>query len=137
MIDTAHFKDRLAHAILAMVPVANLDTGEICGEAKMWALNAQNDSDYNRQMASEHKVLVRLSNNRQAHVWMPISSGPPTTTGIARSCSSRWPICSAWTCSFTRGQKKSPSHVSRAGLSGMDGRGCSRIAGRFGGTMDR
>jgi hypothetical protein len=41
----------------------------------MWALNSQNDPDYNRQMASEHKVLTRLSNNRQAEVWMPISSG--------------------------------------------------------------
>jgi phage terminase large subunit GpA-like protein len=75
MMDTAHFKDRLAHAILATVPVANLSTGEICGEAEVWALNAQNDPDYNRQMASEHKVLTRLSNNRRAEVWMPVSSG--------------------------------------------------------------
>jgi hypothetical protein len=57
------------------VPEIDPQTGELKSESEICTLNAQSDPDYNRQMASEHKVLTRSSNNRQAEVWMPVSSG--------------------------------------------------------------
>lgn len=74
LVDTNHYKDRLAHAIEASLPQSNSAGGTDGGEVEMWSLNDANDPDYNRQMASEHKVLQRTG-NRQTQVWMPIGSG--------------------------------------------------------------
>ena len=75
LLDSNHFKDRLACAIEAEIPEIDRRTGEVVGSVEQWALNAANDPDYNRQMASEHKVLARRPGGRQAEVWMPISAG--------------------------------------------------------------
>ncbi|MGE0481617.1 MAG: terminase gpA endonuclease subunit [Phycisphaerae bacterium] len=42
---------------------------------EQWSLNDANDADYNRQMTSEHKVLVRKAGGRQVEAWAPISVG--------------------------------------------------------------
>lgn len=75
LINCTYYKDRLAHAITARLPDTDAATGVVTGEHDMWALNAENDSDYNRQMTSEHKVLVRKEAGRQVEMWMPVSSG--------------------------------------------------------------
>ncbi len=75
LLDTTHYKDRLAHAIGATIAVVDPRTGEVLGDAEQWALNGTNDSDYNRQMTAEHKVLVRKGGGRQVEEWQPISAG--------------------------------------------------------------
>ena len=74
LFEPNHFKDRLASAIQAMIPDVDPETGEVTGEAEQWSLNDQQDADYNRQMTSEHKVLLRKAGNRQTQAWVPISS---------------------------------------------------------------
>ncbi|MFN0135437.1 MAG: terminase gpA endonuclease subunit [Phycisphaerae bacterium] len=74
IFDPNHYKDRLASAIQARVPAIDPHTGEVDGDIEQWSLNEQQDSDYNRQMASEHKVLIRKAGNRQTQAWVPISS---------------------------------------------------------------
>jgi phage terminase large subunit GpA-like protein len=65
LLDTGHFKDRLAHAISA----------RLADDVPQWELNTDNDADYNRQMSSEQKVLIRKAGGRQVERWVPISSG--------------------------------------------------------------
>ncbi|MGE0481264.1 MAG: terminase gpA endonuclease subunit [Phycisphaerae bacterium] len=85
LIDTQHYKDRLASAIAARLPHhrpapattessppnATVETVPV----EQWSLNDANDADYNRQMTSEHKVLVRKAGGRQVEAWTPISAG--------------------------------------------------------------
>ncbi|MBL8880728.1 MAG: phage terminase large subunit family protein [Phycisphaerales bacterium] len=75
LVNCTYYKDRLAHAITAKMAAADPATAVVTGEHDMWSLNSENDSDYNRQMTSEHKVLVRKEGGRQVQMWMPVSSG--------------------------------------------------------------
>lgn len=62
--DANTFKDWLAGQIAAQVD----------GE-DVWELNAHDDADYNRQMAAEHKVVVREGRKRAAERWVKRSDG--------------------------------------------------------------
>lgn len=73
-LDTGHYKDRLNSLLGGMVPVVDAN-GEVTGEAEAWTLNSLNDPDYNRQMASEHKVVVKDGHRMPVQEWRLISSG--------------------------------------------------------------
>lgn len=74
-IDTQHYKDRLTGAIGAKLSRVDRATRQALPDVPQWALNAANDADYNRQMTSEHKGLIRKADGRQAELWTPISGG--------------------------------------------------------------
>lgn len=65
LVDVGHFKNLLSYSIGA----------QIDGEDK-WLLDNEDDDDYARQMASEHKVIVRKA-GREIAQWVPISAGAP------------------------------------------------------------
>lgn len=62
-LKTGYFKDVLASRI-----------GNAAGDADSWELNELAGADYRRQMASEHKVLMRGRGGVVAR-WVPISAG--------------------------------------------------------------
>lgn len=70
-IDTNKYKDRLASMIAGKTQT--LVRGEVV-EEEQWALNQLDDDEYNRQMASEHRVKVRV-NGRMVDVWQPVADG--------------------------------------------------------------
>lgn len=73
-IDTDYYKDQLASAIAQTIADVNPQTGEVLGQVPLWSLNAENDPDYNRQLASERKVLVRKG-KAQAWKWEKVTAG--------------------------------------------------------------
>lgn len=68
LMDTARLKDWLAGAITSKIAHADSETGELI-EHDLWQLNRTNDPDYNRQMASEHKVLRRKGAAHPREIW--------------------------------------------------------------------
>ncbi|HUX16778.1 MAG TPA: terminase gpA endonuclease subunit, partial [Phycisphaerae bacterium] len=68
-INTHYYKDVLAASIKAG------QEGEEAGEGN-WQLHSQVGDDYRREMASEHKVLVRKGTT-QRFEWVPVSGGAP------------------------------------------------------------
>lgn len=73
-VDTAWFKDVLESRVVGSIDIQDPRTGDI-SECEIWQLNADDDHDYNRQMASEHKVLARLSGGKPLEVWELITAG--------------------------------------------------------------
>lgn len=73
LLDSEYFKDLLAGKLTATIPVPQPD-GTLQDEP-LWALNDQDDPDYARQMASEHKVLLRRGRTRPAERWVKKTSG--------------------------------------------------------------
>ena len=63
LIDTQYYKDLLAHRIHSE-------------DSKMWEVNGEIDSDYIRQMTSEHKVVNKNRSTLTVR-WKPISNGIP------------------------------------------------------------
>jgi hypothetical protein len=75
LLNTTYYKDRLAHAIHNKMTLTDPATGVVTDEVEQWTLNAENDPDYNRQMTSEHKILVRRPNGRRVEAWTTVSTG--------------------------------------------------------------
>lgn len=70
--DACFFKDRL-HGYVHQKPAeVDVDSGEVLGQQERWLLNEENDPDYNRMMASEHKVFDPKG---RVEEWKPITSG--------------------------------------------------------------
>lgn len=79
LIDTNYFKDLLASRIRNdAFETVNLDTGEL-QEVEAWSLSAINDPEYNREMASEHKILIKRtsggSRREPVERWQPVTAG--------------------------------------------------------------
>lgn len=70
-----HFKDLLAAEFERTVPDVDPATGEERATMPAWLLNDQQDPDYNKQMASEHKVLDRKGRGRPVERWLPVTTG--------------------------------------------------------------
>lgn len=63
-LNVEHYKDRL----FAMVTAATKGTA-------IWELNAENDEDYNQQLASEHKILIREGRKAPVERWQLVTAG--------------------------------------------------------------
>jgi len=75
LLDTQHFKDLLNSKIGGKIEDVDPATGEARGEVEAWLLNDENDDDYNRQLAAEHKVVVPTGRGRLLELWVPITEG--------------------------------------------------------------
>lgn len=72
-VDVGQCKDWLAGQIEATVRMLSAD-GELM-EHEAWQLAAPDDEDYNRQMASEQKVLIRRGMARPLERWVKVVEG--------------------------------------------------------------
>lgn len=74
LVDTHRVKDELAGLVSAKVRRLDVPSGELM-DHDQWELNSIDDPDYNRQMASEHKVLLRKGRGQAVEVWLQ-KTGP-------------------------------------------------------------
>jgi phage terminase large subunit GpA-like protein len=70
LVDTDRCKDWLASAIRSRMRVRLPEGEQEFQEVDQWELNADNDPEYNRQMSSEHKVLVRKGAAQPIERWV-------------------------------------------------------------------
>lgn len=81
LVDVGHFKDVLAERIRQDWPegldAAFSDEIEAFGgePPDLWGLDATEDHQYEREMTSEHKVLMRSARGKVEPRWVPITAG--------------------------------------------------------------
>lgn len=75
-LDTDYYKNMLASLVMRKDEEVDYETGQVVAEDQdVWRLNSLNDPDYNAQMASEHRVLVRKGRARPVERWEPVTAG--------------------------------------------------------------
>lgn len=73
-LDANHFKDVLTSRISDVYTSVDRKTGEEV-KSPLWDLDQKQDDDYDRQMASEHRIRTRNNSGHIVNKWVRVSTG--------------------------------------------------------------